>query len=66
MWDWISCNVLGRHREVVTADRSSMHLRCIRCGHRTAGWQLTDRRPELRTPPMWRPPAAQMAPRQTS
>jgi hypothetical protein len=68
MWDWISCNLLGQHREVVTSDRSTIHLLCVRCGHRSTGWQLVDeRRTALGTARLWPPrPVHQMAPRQPS
>jgi hypothetical protein len=67
MWDWINCNLLGQHREVVTSDRSTIHLRCVRCGHRTTGWHLVDRPAGLETAPrLWPQPVAQMAPRHPS
>ena len=47
MWTWINCNLLGRHREIVTTDRVTIHLRCVRCGHRSSGWQLANRSPAL-------------------
>jgi hypothetical protein len=66
MWTWINCNLLGRHREIVTSDRSTIHLRCVRCGHRSTGWQLGSRNPAFRAAQLWQRPAIQMAPRQPS
>ena len=66
MWTWINCNVLGRHKEIVTADRVSIHLLCVNCGHRTAGWQLVSRLPTHDNSRLWPQPVAQMAPRQPS
>jgi hypothetical protein len=66
MWDWISCNLLGQHREVVMSDRSTIHLRCVRCGHRSAGWQLGKRPAAFEAARLWQRPVAQMAPRQHS
>ena len=66
MWTWINCNLLGRHREIVTSDRSTIHLRCVRCGHRSAGWQLAGRSPAFQTAQLWQPPRIPMARRQPS
>jgi hypothetical protein len=43
MWDWINCHLLGRHEQAVSCDSGSVHLRCLRCGQRSSGWQV-DRR----------------------
>jgi len=43
MWDWINCTLFGRHQQVVACDHGSIHLRCLRCGHRSDGWQLEER-----------------------
>jgi hypothetical protein len=40
MWDWINCHLLGRHEHAVACEQGSIHLRCLRCGQRSAGWQL--------------------------
>jgi hypothetical protein len=40
MWDWINCHLLGRHQHSVTCEHGSIHLRCLRCGYRSTGWQL--------------------------
>ena len=66
MWDWISCNLLGRHQQVVAADHASLHLRCLRCGHRTAGWLLVEPRTGFQTARLWQQPVAQLARRQPS
>jgi ribosomal protein L37E len=66
MWDWINCNVLGRHQHVVAADHASMHLLCLRCGHRSNGWQLEERTPGFKPAQPWRRPMVQALPRQHS
>jgi hypothetical protein len=43
IWDWVNCNLLGRHENSVWCERGSIHLRCMRCGHRTQGWQVEER-----------------------
>jgi len=37
MWKWISCYVTG-HDYSVCCSSGAMFLRCIICGHRSAGW----------------------------
>jgi hypothetical protein len=67
MWIWINCNLLGRHREIVTSDRATIHLRCVCCGHRTAGWPLVvERRPASQPARLWQQPAVQEARHQPS
>jgi hypothetical protein len=66
MFTWINCNLLGRHHEIVTSDRSTIHLRCVRCGHRSAGWQLANRSPAFQAARLWQQPVVQMAPRHPS
>jgi hypothetical protein len=63
MWDWINCNLLGRHQLVVASDRASIHLRCLRCGHRSGGWQLAARALTVQPLQPWRRPLAQPTPR---
>jgi hypothetical protein len=57
MWDWINCNLLGRHQQTVSCERGSIHLRCLRCGHRSDGWQLEEPAQVMRAagPPSRRP-----------
>jgi hypothetical protein len=50
----------------VTSDRSTIHLRCVRCGHRSAGWQLGSRSPAFQAAHLWQRPAIPMARRQPS
>jgi hypothetical protein len=67
MWDWISCNLLGRHQQVVAADHGSIHLRCLRCGQRSSGWQLDERMMAFKAPHSWRRQiAVEALPRQHS
>ncbi len=66
MWTWINCNLLGRHREIVMSDRSTIHLRCVHCGHRSNGWQLANHSPAYKAARLWQPPVVQLAPRQSS
>jgi hypothetical protein len=50
----------------VTSDRSTIHLRCVRCGHRSNGWQLANRSPAFQAARLWQQPVAQLAPRHPS
>jgi hypothetical protein len=52
MWDWINCHLLGRHQHAVACEEGSIHLRCLRCGHRSAGWQVDGHEPALRPAPL--------------
>jgi Zn ribbon nucleic-acid-binding protein len=40
MWDWINCVVLFRHEYGIWCEEGSVFLRCIRCGHRSPGWDV--------------------------
>jgi hypothetical protein len=42
MWDWLNCHIFGRHEQAVSCDQGSIHLRCLRCGHRSSGWQVDE------------------------
>jgi hypothetical protein len=64
MWDWISCNLLGRHQQDVASDHASLHLRCLRCGQRSSGWQLEERGLALKPAHSWRRPTVEAMPRQ--
>jgi hypothetical protein len=50
----------------VAADHASLHLRCLRCGHRTAGWLLVEPRTGFQAARLWQQPVAQLARRQPS
>jgi hypothetical protein len=52
MWDWINCHLLGRHEHAVCCDQASIHLRCLRCGHRSNGWQMDAREFALQPAPL--------------
>ncbi len=41
MWDWINCHIAGRHEYAVWSDSNRMFLRCLRCGRRSNGWEMT-------------------------
>jgi hypothetical protein len=47
MWDWINCHLLGRHEQSIACDQGSIHLRCLRCGHRSSGWQVDEQQVTL-------------------
>jgi hypothetical protein len=65
MWDWISCNLLGRHQQVVASDHTSLHLRCLRCGQRSSGWQLEEHGlADKSAQPPWRRSTVEAMPRQ--
>jgi hypothetical protein len=66
MWDWISCNLLGRHEETVSCDHASVHLRCLKCGRRSDGWHLTDPALVMKPVRQWPHAALTAAPRQHS
>jgi hypothetical protein len=44
MWDWINCHLLGRHENSISCVHGSIHLKCLRCGHRSEGWQVEERK----------------------
>lgn len=37
------CGLAGRHQNVAESDDKTWHLRCIKCGARTPGWDLAKR-----------------------
>ncbi len=41
MWDWINCRLLGRHEYAVWGHGGNVYLRCLRCGSRSNGWEVT-------------------------
>ncbi len=41
MWDWINCRLLGRHEYAVWCQGGNVYLRCLRCGGRSNGWEVT-------------------------
>jgi hypothetical protein len=55
---------MGRHQQVIAADHASLHLRCLRCGHRSNGWQLGERESAREAPQPWRRPTVAAMPRQ--
>jgi hypothetical protein len=40
MWDWLNCVVFSRHENAVWCEDGAMFLRCMRCGHRSRGWDV--------------------------
>jgi hypothetical protein len=40
MWDWLNCVVLFRHEYGIWCQDGSIFLRCVRCGHRSEGWDV--------------------------
>jgi hypothetical protein len=52
MWDWINCHLFGRHEHGIAYDQGSIHLRCLRCGHRSNGWQVDPRAFGLQPAPL--------------
>lgn len=60
MWDWFNCVVLFRHEYGVWCEDGSVFLRCIRCGHRSQGWDVeshTEKLTPARVHSHWRLPA---------
>ena len=45
MWDWLNCHLLGRHEHGIWCDNGTIFLRCIRCGTRSPGWEVTESAP---------------------
>lgn len=40
MWDWLNCIVLFRHEYGTWCEDGVIFLRCLRCGHRSRGWEV--------------------------
>jgi Zn ribbon nucleic-acid-binding protein len=43
MWDWLNCVVLLRHEYGIWCEDGAVFLRCVRCGHRSHGWDVETR-----------------------
>lgn len=43
MWDWLNCALLFRHDYGVWTEKGAIYLRCLRCGHRSHGWDIEHR-----------------------
>jgi hypothetical protein len=41
MWNYLYCYLSGQHDFGVRCEPGSIHLRCIHCGKRSAGWALS-------------------------
>ena len=48
MWNWFNCYLSGRHEFGVWCEPGAIFLRCVHCGKRSHGWELsaTPKRPE--------------------
>ena len=42
MWNWINCYLSGRHDYGMWCERGTIYLRCIHCGRRSCGWNVSD------------------------
>ncbi len=42
MWDWLNCHLFGRHETGIWCDGGTIFLRCLHCGKRSHGWEVTD------------------------
>lgn len=40
MWDWLNCVIFLRHEYGIWCEDGAIFLRCVRCGHRSAGWDV--------------------------
>jgi hypothetical protein len=40
MWDWLNCVVFSRHEYGIWCGDGAVFLRCVRCGHRSHGWDV--------------------------
>jgi hypothetical protein len=40
MWDWLNCVVFSRHENAIWCENGAIYLRCLRCGHRSSGWDV--------------------------
>ena len=41
MWDWLNCHLFGRHETGIWCDEGTIYLRCLHCGKRSRGWEVT-------------------------
>lgn len=41
MWDWLNCHLFGRHETGIWCDGGTIFLRCIHCGKRSHGWEVS-------------------------
>ncbi len=41
MWDWLNCHLFGRHETGIWCDGGTIFLRCLHCGRRSHGWEVT-------------------------
>jgi hypothetical protein len=43
MVNWLACMFKGRHQYSVWCEDGEMFLRCMNCGRRSQGWQVSGR-----------------------
>ncbi len=43
MWNLLRCYLSGRHDYGVGCEPGTIFLRCVHCGHRSAGWTVDPR-----------------------
>ncbi|HSK11066.1 MAG TPA: hypothetical protein VK911_15895 [Vicinamibacterales bacterium] len=41
MWDWLNCHLFGRHEHGIWCEDGTIYLRCLHCGSRSAGWEVS-------------------------
>lgn len=51
MWNLLRCYLSGRHEYGVGCEPGTIFLRCVHCGHRSAGWTVHARSTSAETRP---------------
>ena len=70
MWNLFNCYISGRHDYGMWCEPGAIFLRCVHCGKRSSGWEVSAKaalalpRPAL-TVAVAKPPVAASAPRKT-
>lgn len=41
MWKALNCYLSGGHDYGISCERGAMFLRCVRCGKRSSGWEVS-------------------------
>lgn len=41
MWNWFNCYLSGRHEYGVWCEPGAIFLRCVHCGKRSTGWEVS-------------------------
>lgn len=52
MWNWFNCYLSGRHEYGVWCEPGAIFLRCVHCGRRSSGWEISARPGAAAPPPL--------------